>query len=217
MGGVVSYWLERRGTPTYHAAAAIVDGSAVGFLSSNGGGKSALAATLMQAGYPLLTDDILPLVRDGDHFAGQFGYASMRMWPDEARHFLGDFEHLDFAYAGIEKRRVDVGEPDGFGTFYPQAAPLRVLYIPERRLDGHDDGVYFEPLGAAAAVVALTQNTFITGLAKAAGFQRNRFALFTDLAQHVPVRRLSYPTGFDHLPRVVDAILADSAGLIAPG
>ena len=66
-----SYWLERQGIPVLHASAVTVEGQAVAFLSSNDGGKTSLAATLMQAGYALLTDDLLPVERADEQFLGR--------------------------------------------------------------------------------------------------------------------------------------------------
>ncbi|MEW5720510.1 MAG: hypothetical protein AB1817_17940, partial [Chloroflexota bacterium] len=76
----LALWLELRGCLTLHAFAVIVNGGAVGWLSHSGNGKSTLAATFVQAGYPLLTDDILPAEIRGDLFIGQPGYPRGRLW-----------------------------------------------------------------------------------------------------------------------------------------
>ena len=113
---VLAFWLELQGIPALHASAVVVDGRAAAFLSHSASGKSVLAATLMQAGYPLLTDDILPVERRHGAFVGRSGYPQMRMWPDEARYFLGHYHNLERVHPALSKRRAHVG-PDGFGTF----------------------------------------------------------------------------------------------------
>ena len=85
LGPVLSYWLERQGIPALHASAVATDKGAVAFLSVKEGGKTGLAAAFLQAGFPLLTDDVLPVEEAGGTFLARPGYPQMRMWPDEAR------------------------------------------------------------------------------------------------------------------------------------
>lgn len=211
LGSVLSFFLERRGIPMLHASAVAVDNRAIAFLSSNHGGKSALAAALMQIGHRLLTDDILPMERIAERWMGWPGYPSMRMWPDEAQHFLGQFETLEIVHPQLDKRRVAIGA-DGFGSFCADAQPLAAIYIPERRDPSvWGDQVQIEPLRPTAALMALVRNSFIPHSVQTLGWQGRRLALFADLIRQVPVRKLVYPDGFRHLPCVCDAILADLA------
>ena len=208
---VLSFWLERQGVPTLHASAAVVQRCVAGFLSGAGDGKSGLAATLMQAGHPLLTDDILPVERQGNTFLGRPGYPTMRMWPDEAQHFLGHYEDLPRVHPKLEKRRVFVG-PDGFGTFHDQSVPLACLYLSQRR-DPAEWGTRVEitPVSPRDAVIELVRHSFVPRVVEAIGLQPQRLEFFAQLALQVPMRRLVYPSGFQHLPRVRDAVLEDLA------
>ncbi len=209
LGPVLSYWLERRGIPALHASAVVVEGSAVAFLASNGGGKTALAAALMQAGHPLLTDDILPLEERRGTFVGRPGYPQMRMWPDEAMHFMGDTRGLEAIHLGHRKRRIPVGS-GGPGAFLDVASSLDCLYLPVRRADvGTRGAVDIEPVGFGDAVIELVRNSFIPFLVEAVGLQPQRLSFFARLVAQVPMRRLSYPSGFDRLPKVAGAILED--------
>ena len=65
------------------------------------------------------------------------------------------------------------------------------------------------------AVIALVRHSFAARAVQALGWQPRRLRFFADLAQQVPLRRLSYPSGFQHLPRVGQAILRDLGGLTA--
>src|SRR4029077_16007034 len=123
LGPVLSYWFERRGFLTLHASAVSVNGRALAFLSRHGGGKSGLAAALVQAGCPLLTDDLAVLEESVGGWEVRPAYPEMRMWPDEASHFVGPPEGLPRVQTDSEKRRVAVG--DGrFGTFLDATTPL---------------------------------------------------------------------------------------------
>jgi hypothetical protein len=206
LGPVLSYWLERRGIPALHASAVEVEGRAVAFLSRHGGGKTGLAAAMMRAGHSLLTDDVLPVEETAGTFHARPGYPQMRMWPDEAAHFIERSEELPIVLPGLAKRRVPVGT-DGFGSFLDTPLPLAGLYIAERRPEGP---VEILDLSPRDALIELVRHSFSPHLVEAAGLQPSRFDLFARLVRAVPVRRLVYPSGFERLPEVVEALLRSS-------
>ncbi len=207
LGPVLAYWLERLGHPALHASAVIVDGRAVAFLSSEGGGKTGIAAALMQeAGCPLLTDDIAALEEREGVFFVRPGYPQMRMWPDAAGHFLGAFEHLPLVHPRLSKRRVPVGlsgGPASLGRFHGSPAPLAAIFLPERR---NEPEIEIRPIPPAAAVIELLRHSFTPHMVEAAGLQPVRLDTLARVAGAVPLYRLSYPSGFEHLPRVVESV-----------
>lgn len=210
LGTVLSYWLERRGLVTLHASAVLLEAGAAGFISTHGGGKTGLAASLMQAGHPLLSDDLLPLEERNGRFLARPGYPQMRMWPDEAIHFLGRYEDLPTVHPDLSKRRVAIGSggPDGFGTFHGEATPLSCLYLLDRQPDG-DAPIEIREVSPRDALIELLRHSFTPLLVEAAGLQPARFDLLSRLVLQVPVKRLSYPSGFDRLPRVAEAVRRD--------
>jgi hypothetical protein len=213
LGAIMAMWLEWWQIIALHAAAAIVNNRAVAFLSSNSGGKSSLVASLMQAGFPLLTDDILPVENKNGVFVGRPGYPQMRMWPEQAQHFLGYYETLEIVHPAYSKRRVPIAA-GGFGSFCNEAQPLAYLYIPEQRDPAaHGTSVAITAVPPAQAVIDLVRYSFAPRLVHAAGLQPQRLDFFAELVRQIPIRRLIYPTGYEHLPRVRDAILDDLACL----
>lgn len=161
LGAVFSCWLEWRGTPALHASAVVVDGRTVAFLATPSSGKSSIATALMQAGYQLLTDDVLPVARSCGAFVGHPAYPQMRVWPDRAEYLRGHFEDLDLVHPAYDKRHLPVGE-DGFGSFCSSARPLACLYLPERR-DPAEWGtrISLEPLSPGKELMALIQHSFV--------------------------------------------------------
>ena len=160
-----------------------------------------------QQGHQILTDDILPLEDRQDHFIARPGFPALRMWPDQAGHFFGDYENLDRVHPEHTKRRIPLGH-EGFGTFCNEEKPLKVVYMP-KRLDPASE-ITIEPLSKKNAFIALIQNSFTAGLVEVLGLQPGRMDFFSRMVRQVPVRRLYYPDGFHHLPRVVEAVLEDS-------
>lgn len=209
LGTVLAYWMERQGLPMLHAAAVVAGGRAVAFLATNRGGKSSLAAALMRAGHPLLTDDLLPVDVQGGTPMGRPGYPQMRLWPDQAAHFTGGYEDLPRVVPHLDKRRVPVG-PDGLGTFCNASRPLACFYLPERRAPGNPNPeIEITPVSPRDAVVELVRQSFLPHLIGAAGLQPERMERFFRVARRVPMRRLVYPDGAEHLPRVREALLRD--------
>ena len=211
LGIAFSLWLELRGIPALHASAVVVEAGAVVFLSTNKGGKSSLAAALMQAGYPLLTDDILPLEQDKKMFLGRPGYPQMRMWPDQASYFLGRYKEFGIVHPGYSKRRVPVGA-GGLGTFCSEPAPLACLYIPERRNPAEwGTGIEISPLSRTEALMSLVGQSFIPHTVEALGLQPKRLDFFAQLLAQVSARRIVYPEGYSHLSQVRRSIISDLA------
>lgn len=213
---VFACWLEWRGLPALHCSAVVVDDRAAAFLAVPGSGKSSLAATMMQAGYPLLTDDLLPVEYSGGEYLGRPSYPQMRMWPDRAQHVLGHYEDLEFVVPQLPKRRVPVGE-GGFGAFCGTPQSLSCLYLPERR-DPVEWGtqIRIAPVSPREELMELIQHSFAVGVVQALGMHGHRLGFFARMVPRVPMRRILFPSGSEYLPRVRQAILDDLAGLRSP-
>lgn len=214
LGEVLSLWLELHGIAAVHASAVVLPTGTAAFLSTNKGGKSTLAASLLQAGYPLLTDDILPVEREGGVFYGRPSFPGMRMWPHEACFFLGRYEDLEVVHPAFTKRRVPVG-PAGIGVFCPERQPVRVLYVPKREEDARD--VTIESLSRKDAFIELVRNSFSAVMVEALGLGPSRMRFFAEMTARVPMRSLVYPSGFDQLPKVMDAIIEDTWAIQGSG
>ncbi|HEX4965331.1 MAG TPA: hypothetical protein VF173_31265 [Thermoanaerobaculia bacterium] len=185
-----------------------MDGRAVAFGSRHGGGKSGLAAGLVAAGAALLTDDLLVLEEREGRWEVRPSYPQMRMWPDEAEHFLGSYTHLPRVQKGSEKRNVATAE-GGFGTFHDASSPLSCIYLATRVAGAN--AVEIQPVPRSEALIELVRHSFSARLVEAAGLQPARLDLLARLVRSVPVRRLVYPSGFERLGEVTSAILRQSS------
>lgn len=201
LGPVLAFWLERRGLLALHASAIAAAAGAVGFLGAHGEGKSSAAAAFLERGLPLLTDDILPLEVARELCLARPGYAQLRARPDLARVVLPGAERAPL-YPGSEKCRVALGS-----AFYGEPLPLARLYLLARRDEG--GGVEIRNLPRHEAVVEVVRHSFSPRMVAAAGLQPERLSRIAELVRRVPVRRLLYPTGYDALSRLADAVLAD--------
>jgi hypothetical protein len=211
-GAACSLWNELCGVPALHAAAVAVRGRGVGVLATSQGGKSSLAAACMEAGHPLLTDDVLMVHPAAGTIVGEPSLPQMRMWPDQARHFLGTTAGLRRVVPHLTKRRVPVGA-GGFGTFQASAVPMTHLLLPERSATATT--VRLEPVAPQQALIELLRHSFLPRSVAALDLSARRLPVLVSLAQQAAVYRLIYPDGVEHLPRVAAAVEALVAGVPA--
>lgn len=211
LGAVLAFWHEQRGAQALHASAVVLNGVAIAFTANSRAGKSTLAASFVHAGAALLSDDIVPCRIAGAQVIALPGFPSMRLWPAEAGHFIGDFSQLDFVHPEIDKRRADVGQGD-FGIFHDAPAPLACIYVPERYDD--DAGVpriKIAHMSRSEALVELARLAFVMRLTQNTQSPGARLDVLAHIARAVQMKRLRYPSGYAHLPAVRDAVMKDLA------
>jgi len=215
LGRVLSFWLERHGIVALHASAVVAGGHAIGFLASQSGGKSSIAASLMCQGHPLLSDDVLALHESNIGFMCHPGYRQMRMYPDMAEAFVGRYCDSPRVHPACTKRRISVGD-DGFGSFCEEARPVRCLYLLDRRDEAPEGrAITITPVSSAEGVVALVGNSFLPYMLEAMGCQRQRLAFLARVVRQIPIRRIVYPTGWESLGSVQQALLEDEESVQA--
>jgi hypothetical protein len=208
---ILSSWAEVNGILTLHASAVVLDGHAVAFSAASHAGKSSLATAFVRSGCPFITDDLLGVRYDEttDRFYAHPGQPHMRMWPDLVEALVGQPDDFERVLPHSVKRLVRIGA-GGWGSAASAPSPLSVLYVPER-VSGLPD-VDIRPLTGAEAMVALTQASFVAAISlKVNRDQPARLRLFAQLAQQVSVRVLRYPSGYDRMPAVRDAVRRDVA------
>jgi hypothetical protein len=209
LGKVLSFWFERQGIPMLHAAAVAAEGQAAVFIATNKGGKSSLAATMVQAGFPLLSDDLVGVQTGPTGPEARPGYPCMRFWPDQAAYFAGAIDDLELVHPHFTKRRLPVGA-GGFGSFCDSPQPLGCFYLPQRReVRAGDPLIEITALPPRHAVMELVRAAYLPRVVQAAGLSGQRLAHFADVVRSVRVKKLVYPNGLQFLPNVRRAILDD--------
>lgn len=79
--------LQRRILPL-HGSAIAIEGKAYVFIGERGAGKSTIASSFMQKGYPLLTDDVIAVsFLDGEKPWVIPAYPQQKLWQDSLNHF----------------------------------------------------------------------------------------------------------------------------------
>jgi hypothetical protein len=93
--------------------------------------------------------------------------------------------------------------------------PLACIYIPSKSIKPTKIlDIEITPIPPSEAVIELVRYSFITpAIAEKMGWQPRRLDFFSRLVKQVPVKRLMYPSGLEHLPRVTEAVLQDLKNL----
>ena len=210
---VMPFVLSLSGDSVLHCSAVAAPSGALVFTGKTGQGKSTLAAALAMHGCPLLTDDSLLLRQAGPEIMAIPGYPSLRLWPEDTRHFEGlGAEISDVAHYTSKKRLRMGARRSSFSDRPVKTAGLYILANPAGGEPANGADIEIERLSPREAFVELVQNsiqmdTVGKGSLKA---QSERLAV---LANAIPAFRLLYPRDHALLPKLVDTVLDHASSL----
>lgn len=203
-GHVLSFVLLKHGIEPLHATVLVAPDGAVGILGDSGYGKSTLAAGLAASGLQLLTDDLLVVLEAGGEMMAQPGLPRLKLWPDAAAEFRPDAPSEPLA-PGATKRIYPLGLDEWTGE--PQ--PMRVVYVLRRPvLKQNTSRVTIRKIAPSKAFVEVTRNTFNSAVDDPSRL-RGHFDFASDLVTRVAFRSLTYPAGFEHMPKVIERLTRD--------
>jgi hypothetical protein len=208
LGHVFSFALLKRGFDPLHATAVMVHGGVVGFLGDSGYGKSSLAAAFLQAGYPIVTDDLLVMTEKENGLWVYPGIPRIKLFPEIASVFLGSQVMGTPMNPLTRKLVIPLDRP----LAHQDVAPLKALYVltrPSRRARG--GRVAIRRLAPRPGFIALLRNSFNTFVVEPTRLTR-QFDLNSRIVSTVPIKMLSYPRILAAVPSLRDAILADLSG-----
>jgi hypothetical protein len=162
-----------------------------------------LLAAFLQAGHPVLTDDMLVLARQEGRLAAFPGSGRIKLMPDSARAFWDGRTRGTRLTPSATKRSFPL-VPASRQSTPLQMGPFYVLPEPDER----DRVTAFEacPISGTEMVRQLLKNSFTTEV-----FDRGRlarqFAFSVQVASDVSGFTLRYPAGLQHIPALRHAIV----------
>ena len=201
-GPIFAMLLELRGIACLHASAVQIESHVVALVGDTGSGKSSVAAHLVARGYPLVTDDVLPVTIEGERCLASPGYPQLKLCPDMVDRLAVSAEFKPC----LQKHLQQVGH--GWGSFASQALPLRAVYLLQREHEHDlDPPVAIGEFGPRDSFVELMRFRFCARAIGPLGLEAAGFQTVGGIAERVAVRRLCYPDGIEQLPLVCDAIV----------
>lgn len=211
LGPVLGDVLRLRGRTLLHGSAIVFNDQAFALVGPPGAGKSTLAAAFAKRGYPVLSEDVLPISKRDSAFVIDSGYPNICLWPTAVKYLFGFSDALpritpaDGASAWWDKRYLDLTK-DGY-RFPQKSHPLAAIYILGERRDNPMVS-FVESLSANDGLMALIANTYGISSLDIAG-QAQDLKLLGRVAARVPIRRVSVQEGHDNIPTLCDSILGD--------
>ena len=205
LGPILGFMLRLRGITCLHASGVVVEQKALALAGGSGAGKSTLAAAFAAAGFPVLTDDILPLeFNEGAHMSFP-GYARMRLYPNSFKNMSTLPNDLPPLAPNWDKYYLDLAS-DAY-SFHDKPVPLKVVYLLDWS-DRENSGPTIVPVKPVPSVPLLAANTYRNELLDS-GMRKREFNFLSRLAASIPVRKVRPLDEITEIPRLMDTILND--------
>ncbi len=209
LGPILGFILRLRGVTCLHASCISVEDRAFAILGGSGAGKSTTAAAFAVRGYPIVSDDVLPLAETDNIFQAIPGYPRLRLWSASVKALYGAPDIQPLLSPNWSKRYLDLN--DSAYTFKSTPIPLHAIYIIERRSDD-STAPFIEPVPRSNGLFALAANTYRNELLDKA-MRQQEFRFLGRLVNQIHLRRLTPHTDIAKLPQLCDTILEDFQAL----
>jgi hypothetical protein len=182
VGPIFGFLLRIHGILCLHACAIAVGNKAILVSGRHRAGKSTLAASFADAGFPILSDDVVAI---RPHRSGHLacpGYPLLRLWPDAVK-YLSNSSELPRITPTWDKRKLDLMNPPY--RFQSTPLPIAAVYLIQ---DGEGE-IRAEDVGGVGRLMNLAANTYANELLDT-DLRRSEFQQLARFAPSVPVRSL---------------------------
>jgi hypothetical protein len=207
-GTVTAYLLSAEGGLVLHASAVDVDGKALAFVGFSGQGKTTVATLLSADGYPLVTDDLLPVSPHG-------GGATCVPAGIELRVREKSQELADWLDSDVPRRRTaDERLAVAVRVTRAERLPLGTVVVPLPDRQSKEVGARLLSAGEAAMSLARFQR--VEGWTSP-DVLRAQFQAITAVVRFVPVIEMHIPWGPPFRRYLATQIVAASRFTDLPG
>lgn len=199
LGPVLGFVMRLRGIVPLHASAVVIGGRAIVFAGDAGAGKSTTAAAFAALGYPVLSDDVVPIVPLDDGVLACPSHPRVTIWPESVEALFGSADALPALTATYDKRYLEL---EGRYRYQRTPVPIEVIYVLNERAPacGRHSVRGLSPRAAMMALVSHTYgNYLLDDLMRA-----SEFDLLSRVASRIPVRDLTVGQAISDLPRVCE-------------
>jgi len=204
---VIPLVINLKGSEALHASAVLTTQGVVAFAGLTGCGKSTVAGSFLQAGYPLLSDDCLPLVEQSQDIYAIPAYPGLRLWEDALECLFGNNGNRKSVAHYTTKQRVCVEKKDGAYCNEPQ--PLKCVYtLGEPSEIQKGDDIVIEALSPLDSIMELVKCAFRLDITDRDMLKR-QLGFLKKVVSTVSVRRLIFPRNLQLLPAIREAIFTD--------
>jgi hypothetical protein len=206
---VIPLILSSRGRLVLHASSIVSPYGAIAFIGQTGWGKSTLAASFGENGFPLITDDCLLVNEDGEQLTATPSYPGLRLWPQTVDALFPQLPALPEVAHYTDKRRL---ADSTVMPFCSATVPLKRIFFlsPPGGADQAPE-IAIERISPRDAFVGLVKFTYVLDITDRLMLGQ-MFDRLSRLALLPLSYRLSFPRDFSLLPDVQEAILQNLRG-----
>lgn len=201
VGPIFGFLLRIHGILCLHACAIAVGNKAILVSGRHSAGKSTLAASFADAGFPILSDDVVAIRPHRSGYLACPGYPLLRLWPDAVK-YLSNTSELPRITPTWDKRKLDLMSPPF--RFQSTPLPIAAVYLIE---DGEGE-MRVQDVGGAGRLMNLAANTYANELLDM-DLRRSEFQQLARFAPSVPVRSLVRDIGTALPNQIRDFLLDD--------
>ncbi|MCJ8009108.1 aldolase [Lederbergia wuyishanensis] len=182
MGAIL---LQRKILPL-HGSAIAINGKAYAIVGDSGAGKSTLASSLLNKGYQLLSDDVIPVTISQKGFPIVTpAYPQQKLWQES----LDAFGMTSTDYRPIIERESKFAIPVS-SKFSTEALPLAGVF--ELIKTNHDE-IIIDPILKLERLHTLFYHTYRNFFISDLGLREWHFQITAGIANNVPIYRLQRP------------------------
>jgi hypothetical protein len=207
LGPVMGFVLRARGVVCLHASAVAVDRRAIVFVGDAGAGKSTTAMAMGRLGYPIISDDIVPIYEDAGVTYAQPGYPRMRL-RQPSLPMLSDLNpNLPPLPKWEGQGRLHFELMSGGYEFQSDPLPIGALYLlADRSEDPHAPHV--ESVSPLRGMMGIVANTYVTRFLDIS-MRAKELEELSNLVNQVAVRKVHPHREPSRLAMLCNVILED--------
>ena len=204
---VIPLVINLKGGEALHASAVLLPQGVIAFAGLTGSGKSTVAGSFLQAGYPLISDDCLPLIEQNQDIYAIPAYPGLRLRDDSLEYLFGNNGNHKSVAHYTSKKRLCIKERGEAFCEGPQLLKRLYIIADLAETEGETE-VMIEGFSPKDSFMALVKCTFRLDITDQKMLER-QFHFLKRVVSKVPVQQLTFPHNLKLLPAVYEAIVAD--------
>lgn len=206
-GQLMGLVLRLRGITCLHASSILIGDQAIAVTGPAGSGKSTMAAAFLSLGYPVLADDVTPVIEKAGKFFAQPAHPRIWLCPEMVETLYGTRDALPQYAPTWEKRYINMNATGPGMPVGPK--PLAGIFVLSSRANEPH-----RPVITAAApretLLHLLCNTYINHLLDPE-MRSREFTLLSRLLETVPVVLIHPHEDASRIPLLCQTILDEAA------
>ena len=202
LGSCMGAILMQRNILPLHGSAIAIGGKAYAIVGDSGAGKSTLAKALLSQGYPLLSDDVIPITFDkyGVVYAGP-SYPHQKLWEESLDKFGIDSSPFTSILERLDKFAVPVSD------YCTEPLQLGGIFMLSKT---DDSEVSIRSINIMERFQMIYHNTYRNFFVPRAGLTEWHFQTTAMLVNKVPMYELQRPTSHFTVYELTDLLLKET-------